>query len=107
MLVLHLTDRPFSWPFAAMLAWFATVTLGLLSWQERAWGPAVQPFIRRFMGGMVLKLLGSMVLLFVLVRSIPEAMVREVASTFLLLYLAYLAFTTIWLVGRMRSIPRT
>jgi len=103
---LRVTGYAFSWPFAAVLGWFAIISLVLLSWQERAWGTDVRPFIRRFMVGLVVKLLASLVLLFVLIRVVPQTMAAPLATAFALLYLVFLAFGTAWLIGRMRSVPR-
>ncbi len=98
---------PFTWPYAFVLCWFTLISLLLLIWQERALGPDVQRFIRRFMGGMVLKLLLSLVLLIFLVKAVPAVHVKPLSTTFALLYFAYLAFSTIRLASRLRSILRT
>lgn len=103
---LAITGHTFSWPFAVILAWFAGISLVLLSWQERAWGPNVQPFIRRFMGGLVIKLLVSLALLFILINAVPAGTATPLAAAFALLYLAFLGFSTAWLVARMRSAPK-
>ncbi|MBL7939695.1 MAG: hypothetical protein JNL43_10075 [Flavobacteriales bacterium] len=103
---LRLLGVPFTWPYALVLAWFTLVSLLLLSWQEKALGPDVRVFIRRFMGGMVLKLLVSLVLLIILVKAVRGVDPKPLSSTFALLYFAYLAFTTARLAGRLRSIQR-
>lgn len=66
----------------------------------------MRPFIRRFMGGLVIKLLASLVLFFVLMKVVPAAMAAPLVAAFALLYLAFLGFGTAWLVGRMRSLPK-
>jgi len=104
--VLRITGHGFAWPFSVVLAWFTLISLVLLSWQERAWGADARPFIRRFMGGLVIKLIVSLALLFLLIRLVPATMASALASAFALLYLAFLGFNTAWLVGRMRSVPR-
>ena len=104
---LHFIGIPFTWPYAVVLCWFTLVSLLLLTWQERALGPDVQPFIRRFMGGMVLKLLVSLVLLIILVKVVQGVDPKPLSSTFALLYFAYLAFSTIRLAGRLRSVQRS
>jgi len=103
-LIFNAIDRPFIWPYAVALGWFTIISLILLTWQDRSQGPNIQPFIRRFMGGMLIKLLVSLILLFVLVKSVSKEIVSPMASTFLLLYLAYLGFSTVWLVKRIRGI---
>ncbi|MBK7085615.1 MAG: hypothetical protein IPH53_13520 [Flavobacteriales bacterium] len=100
---LRLLSVVLTWPFAVMLVWFATVTLALLLWQERAVGADLRPFMRRFMAGLVIKLLGSLVLLFVLMRLVPTESAKPMAVSFALLYLAYLSFGTARLVGSMRQ----
>lgn len=104
---LHFFGIPFTWPYAVVLCWFTLVSLLLLTWQERALGPDVQPFIRRFMGGMVLKLLVSLVLLIILVKVVQGVDAKPLSSTFALLYFAFLTFSTIRLAGRLRSTKRS
>lgn len=101
-----MAGHAFTWPYVVILGWFAVISLVLLSWQERAWGPDVRPFIRRFMGGLVIKLLASLVLFFVLMKIVPGTITAPLAAAFALLYLAFLGFGTTWLVGRMRSLPK-
>ncbi|MBK8340155.1 MAG: hypothetical protein IPK99_09300 [Flavobacteriales bacterium] len=103
---LHVLGVAFVWPFGLMLGWFAAVTLVLLLWQERALGPDLRPFMRRFMAGLVIKLLGSLVLLFLLLWIAPAESTKPMAVSFALLYLAYLGFGTARLVGRMRNQAR-
>ncbi|MEO8591577.1 MAG: hypothetical protein ABI432_19505 [Flavobacteriales bacterium] len=105
-LALRITGYALSWPFAVVLVWFALISLVLLSWQERAWGADVQPFVRRFMAGLVIKLLASLALLFILVKTVPKPVAAPLVASFALLYLAFLGFSTAWLIGRMRSVPR-
>ena len=105
--VLHLFSVAFTWPFVVILVWFTLVTLALLLWQERAVGADLRPFMRRFMAGLVVKLLGSMVLLFLLIQVAPAGSTRALAAAFALLYLAYLGFGTARLIGRMRNQVRS
>ena len=105
--VLHFAGHPFTWPFAVVLGWFTLISLLLLTWQERALGPDVQPFIRRFMGGLVLKLLISLVLLIVLVKVVRVTPVAPLAATFALLYFAFLTFSTVRLAGLLRRSKRS
>ena len=88
-LILHLVGQPFTWPFAVVLAWFTLITLVLLSWQERSLGDDVRPFIRRFMGGMVLKLMFSLLVLAILVKAADTTPLRAWAAAFVLLYFAF------------------
>lgn len=105
-LVLHLVGQPFTWPFAVVLAWFTLITLILLTWQERSLGDDVRPFIRRFMGGLVLKLLISLLVLAILVKAVDTTPLRALAGTFVLLYFAFLVFSTIRLAGQLRRIKK-
>lgn len=103
---LRLLSLVLTWPFAVMLVWFATVTLALLLWQERAVGADLRSFMRRFMAGLIIKLLGSLVLLFVLLHIVPPESAKPMAVSFALLYLAFLGFGTARLVGSMRQPTR-
>lgn len=94
---LHLGDRDFSWPFISMIAYFTLLSLLLHLWQERMVHRDPRLFIRRFMGGLVLKLLLSLVVVVVLVKTSSVEKV-PVITAFALLYLAYLGFSTARLV---------
>ena len=98
---LHLSGRQFAWPHVVMLAYFAAISLVLHAWQERSAGEA-RVFMRRFMTGLVVKLLLSLVLLVVLLVVLPADMVKPLTVVFVLLYLAFLAFSTVRLVMLIR-----
>ncbi|MFZ1689081.1 MAG: hypothetical protein WAU70_16790, partial [Flavobacteriales bacterium] len=98
---LYLSGRPFGWPHVAMLAYFAAISLLLHTWQERSAGEA-KVFMRRFMTGLVIKLLLSLVLLVVLVVVLPAEAVKSLTVVFVLLYLAFLGFSTARLVMLIR-----
>lgn len=100
---LRLSGHPFTWHFGVLLGYFALVTLLLLLWQEPRAASDIKGFIRRFMGGLVLKLLGSLVLLFALVKLAPLELLRPLTITFALLYFAFLTFSTLRLTRRVRS----
>ena len=98
-LALRLGGRPFNWPYIAVLAWFTFITLALHLWQERAASTDVKSFMRRFMAGLVIKLLLSLVLVFVLIELLDDApSLKYVVIAFVILYLAFLAFSTARLV---------
>ena len=59
-------------------------------------------FIRRFMAGLVIKLMGSLVLLAVLLKCAPETVDKPLTVVFAVLYLAYLAFSTVRLSNVLR-----
>ena len=98
---LYFTGNSFTWHFAFLLGYFTLVTIGLLFWQE---GSVKQTniFIRRFMAGLVIKLMGSFVLLAVLLKSAPETVDKPLTVVFAVLYLAYLAFSTVRLSNVLR-----
>ena len=98
---LHLGGRAFAWPHVVMLAYFAAISLVLHAWQEKSAGEA-KIFMRRFMTGLVIKLLLSLVLLVVLLVVLPADMVKPLTVAFVLLYLAFLAFSTARLVMLIR-----
>lgn len=102
-LVLRLVGHPLSWPYISILAWFTIVTLVLHLWQEPAAANNVKGFMRRFMAGLVIKLLASLVLVFVLVQLLADAaQLKPLLLAFVLLYLAFLGFSTARLTMLMK-----
>ena len=102
---LYLGERTFTWPFVVMIVYFSGLSLVLHLWQERTVHVNARLFIRRFMGGLVMKLLLSLVVVVVLVKISAEDKV-PVITAFALLYLAYLGFSTARL-GMLLKRPRT
>jgi FlaA1/EpsC-like NDP-sugar epimerase len=100
-LALRLFHISFGWPFWVLLAYFTVLTALLLPWQEAA-ASETKRFIRRFMAGLVAKLLGSLAVLFVLLLVAPEELRSPVSVAFALLYLACLTFGTARLFVRLR-----
>lgn len=90
----------------APLIYLALVSYASLYWQERALLTDPKGFVRRFMTGLVGKMLLSMMVLLVLVLLLPRADAVPLALAFGVLYLAYLAFTSVRLTGRVRNLPR-
>ena len=88
--------------FLGMPLYFAVLTYLLHRWQERGLEGRPMLFQQRFMAGLTIKMLLSLVLLVVLVLALPKEQVLSVAITFCALYLAYLGFSTARLVGMMR-----
>jgi hypothetical protein len=84
---------PYHWAYGAMLGWFAVITTALHMWQEHALATDIKRFMRRFLAGLVLKLLASMVAVMILLFSLTSGH-KTVVITFVLLYLAYLGFST-------------
>lgn len=100
---LHYMGSAFTWPYGVALAWFSILTLVLHLWQERAAPSDIKGFIRRFMAGLVLKLLLSLLLLGIVLRTLPPAEPRSpFVLAFALLYLAFLGFSTTRLVNILK-----
>ena len=104
--VLHFTARAFIWHHVVLLVYFTAITLVLLSWQERRAITDIKGFVRRFMLGMVIKLMGSLVLLFVLLRLAPKDITNQLTVTFALLYFAFLIFSTVRLTMILRRVSK-
>ena len=85
-----------------ILVYFGLASLLLHRWQEGVLEGRPMLFQQRFMAGLVIKMLVSLVLLVALVLVLPREMVLSGAITFCALYLAYLGFSTARLVGMMR-----
>lgn len=98
---LYLVGRPFGWPHVVMLGYFAAISLVLHAWQEKSAGDA-RIFMRRFMTGLVVKLMLSLLLLVILVVVLPTDAVKPLTVVFVLLYLAFLGFSTARLVMLIR-----
>jgi hypothetical protein len=94
--------RPVVWQFWFILGYFGVITTVLLLWQERSAGADIKAFIRRFMAGLVIKLLLSLALLFILLRTLPHPLTSAFVVVFSLLYLGFLAFST----GRLSLLLR-
>jgi len=99
---LKLAGLPMGPAHAGILLYFGLASLLLHRWQERGLEGRPMLFQQRFMAGLTIKMLLSLVLLVVLVLALPKEQVLSVAITFCALYLAYLGFSTARLVGMMR-----
>ncbi|MFN3874402.1 MAG: hypothetical protein ACK4L7_00630 [Flavobacteriales bacterium] len=91
---------------AMMLLWFAALTIALHLWQEHAMAADPKGFARRFMAGLLLKMLLSLGVLLALLLRAPKDTLVPAGITFVLLYLAFLAFSTARLVGLSRKLPK-
>jgi branched-subunit amino acid transport protein AzlD len=89
-----------------MLIWFAAITTALHLWQEHSMATDPKGFVRRFMGGMSLKMLLSLGVLVVLVVRAPKEAVLSSTIAFAVLYLAFLAFSTVRLTALSRKLPK-
>ncbi len=104
---LHLLDQPLHWAYAAVIGYLTLTTYLLHHWQEGAMHTDPKGFVRRFMTGLVVKMLVSLFLLLAIVFLVPRELALPLALTFALLYLAFLGFSTARLVNLSRSMPRT
>jgi hypothetical protein len=77
-----------------ILSYYMLITLFLHAWQERAMLHDPGGFVRRYVAGLGLKMLASFMVLVLLLLRISGERVLPVVLTFILLYLAYLAFST-------------
>ena len=101
-----LAHWPFGMPQLGMLAFLAVLTAALHLWQENAMVTDPKGFMFRFMIGLVLKLGSALVAVVVILMFLPRAKAVPLALTFALLYLAFLAFSTVRLSTRSRNLPR-
>lgn len=88
------------------LLWFAAITTALHLWQEHSMATDPKGFVRRFMAGLMLKMLLSLGVLVVLLFRAPKETVMPNGIAFALLYLAFLAFSTARLTGLSRKLPK-
>jgi len=91
---LHLLALPLHWAYAAVITYLALTTLLLHLWMERAGEADPKGQMRRYMTGLVVKMLLSLFLLLLIVVLTPKALALPLALAFALLYLAFLGFST-------------
>lgn len=101
-----LAHWPFGLPQLAILAFLAILTASLHLWQENAMLTDPKGFMFRFMIGLMLKLVSALVAVAAILMLLPRAKAVPLALTFALLYLAFLAFSTVRLSARSRNLPR-
>jgi hypothetical protein len=99
---LYFTGKPFDWRYGLLLGYFILVTFFLLRWQEDSAGKT-NIFIRRFMAGLVLKLMGSLILLAVLLKTAPGDLVAPLSIIFVALYVVFMG----WSVARLMKVVKT
>lgn len=100
-----LSGNAFTWHFAFLLGYFTVVTFILLAWQEGSKAQA-NIFIRRFMGGLVMKLMGSLIVFAFLLKAAPDEVDKPLTVAFAGLYVSYLAFSAVRLSRVARSIGK-
>jgi len=99
-------QQPLEPAHGIMLLWFAAITTALHLWQEHSMATDPKGFVRRFMAGLMLKMLLSLGVLVVLLIRAPKETVMPNGIAFALLYLAFLAFSTARLTGLSRKLPK-
>lgn len=101
-----LAGHAFTWHYGFLMAYFTIVTFAMLAWQESA-KARTNIFIRRFMGGLVMKLMGSLIVFAFLAKAAPDEVDKPLTVCFAGLYAAYLAFSTVRLSQVMRTAGRS
>lgn len=101
---LFLMGKPFDWRYGLLLFYFILVTGLLLRWQEEA-ADRTNIFIRRFMTGLIIKLMGSVVLMVILVKTAPAELTTPMVITFVCLYVLFTTYSVSRLMKSIRA-PR-
>lgn len=104
--VYKLAKWPLGWPQVGVLLFLGGLTMLLLAWQERAMARDPRGFMLRFMTGLVIKLIAGLFAVAAILFLLPRTEGVRLALTFSLLYLAFLAFSTMRLTLRSRNLPR-
>lgn len=86
----------------AALLFIGTLSGLLLAWQEKALVTDPRGFMGRFMVGLMVKLLASLFAVAIILFLLPRRQGVVLGLTFAVLYLAFLAFTTVRLSNRSR-----
>lgn len=99
---LVLAELPYHPAFALTALYFTALTYVLLHWQEQAMVEDPKGFVRRFMLGLMLKMMVSLILVVCIMLLGPKQVLLPLVLSFALLYLAFLGFSTFRLVTRSR-----
>lgn len=105
-LILYGLRQPITAAHGLLLAWFGLVTLALHSWQEPAMQRDPGGFARRFMAGLTVKMLLSLLVALVLLLREPQPARLPLGIAFAGLYLAFLAFSAARLTSLARKMPK-
>lgn len=101
--VLHLTHQPFGPVVMGTVVYFLSFTLLLHRWQESTLRSDPKTSVRRFMTGLVIKMMVSLMVLLVTLLVLPREERLVFAMVFAGLYLAHLAFSTVRLQRLIRQ----
>lgn len=97
VMVLAFFQVPFGLQHIAALGYFLVLGIALQAWQGSAFAADPKLSVQRFMTGMVLKMLLTLLVLLVAIVTLPKTSILAFVLPFIGLYLAHLAFST----GRM------
>jgi F0F1-type ATP synthase assembly protein I len=99
---LHLAGHPLQPWLVTIPLYFTLLALVLHAWQERGMAHDPNGFVRRFMGGLAIKMFLSLFLLVALLIALPKEEVVPVVIGFILTYLVFLGFSVARLTGLLR-----
>ena len=101
--VLYLAEVPLGRGHVGMLFYFGLFTAALHYWQEGSIDSDPKKSVNRFMAGMVIKMMATLMVLLVTVVLLPKERVLPIALPFIGLYLAFLAFSTARLTTQLHK----
>ncbi len=101
--VLYLAEVPLGRGHVGMLLYFGLLTAALHYWQESTIQSDPKKSVNRFMTGMVIKMMATLMVLLVTVILLPNERVLPIALPFIALYLAFLAFSTARLTTKLQK----
>jgi hypothetical protein len=93
-LVLRMLGLPMLQAHWGILSYFLVITSILHGWQEASITTDPKGFVRRFMAGLSIKMFLSFFVLLAIMLAISNDSLLSVSLTFILLYLAFLGFST-------------
>jgi hypothetical protein len=102
-LVLHMVHLAWSPVIVGTVLYFLLFTLLLHRWQESALRTDPKVSVRRFMSGLVIKMMASLMVLLVTLLVLPRPERLVFAMVFAGLYLAHLGFSTVRLQRLIRQ----
>ena len=101
--VLALLGLHLSWAYGALIALLGLATWLLHAWQEGQLLTDPKGFVRRFMLGLVLKMMMALLLIVLILVAFPRTFALPLALAFAFQYLAFLVFSAVRLMGRSRT----
>lgn len=101
--VLYLAEVPLGRGHVGMLLYFGLLTAALHYWQESTIQSDPKKSVNRFMTGMMIKMMATLMVLLITVILLPKERVLTIALPFIALYLAFLAFSTARLTTQLQK----